>query len=83
MGAIVVALVAVSIMLVFGAVAVGVRLVGSLRQLLAAVNDTQRLVQPAIVELGEAGQVASLELAQLQAGIANLQRSGSVRQADG
>lgn len=75
-GAIVVTLVAVAVMLVLGVVVAVVRLLGAVRQLRSAVLSAQRWLEPAITELGEAGQVASLELAQLQTSIEDLRSGG-------
>jgi predicted PurR-regulated permease PerM len=72
MGAIVVLVVAMAIMLL-AAVVVGVlRLLSAVRDLRRAVNSTQQWLQPVLDELNEAGQVTSLELAQLQASVADL-----------
>ncbi|HSJ43496.1 MAG TPA: hypothetical protein VK923_02290 [Euzebyales bacterium] len=81
MGAIVVLVVAVAIMLL-AAVVVGVlRLLTAVGDLRLAVDNTQRWLQPVLDELNEAGQVASLELAQLQASVADLtaQRRSSAK----
>ncbi len=74
MGAVVVVLVAAVIMLVLGVVVAGARLVAALRRLGAVVEATQQRVQPAVNELSEAGQVANLELADLQARVDDLGR---------
>ncbi|CAN5907778.1 hypothetical protein BH23ACT10_BH23ACT10_22370 [soil metagenome] len=81
MGPIVVTLIAVAIMLVLAVVVAVVRLLGALRRLRAAVDSTRQWIGPAIAELTEAGQITSLELAQLQASASDL-GSGREQVAD-
>ena len=89
MGAVVVLVVAIAIMLLLGVVVAVLRLLTAVRGLRSAVDSAQRWLQPALDELTEAGQVTSLELAQLQASVADLtaqRRSGGQPrspQADG
>lgn len=72
MGAIVVVLFAVAIMLALAVVVAIVRLLGAWRHLRTAVDSTRQWLQPAISELTAAGQLTSLELAQLQASVSDL-----------
>jgi len=79
MGAIVVLVVAIAIMLLLAVVVAVLRVLTALRGLRSAVDSTQRWLRPVLDELNEAGQVTSLELAQLQASVADLtaqRRSG-------
>lgn len=79
MGAIVVLVVAIVVALLAAVAVVVLRLLTAVRGLRTAVESTQQWLQPVLDELNEAGQVTSLELAQLQASVADLtakRRSG-------
>jgi len=79
MGAIVILVVAIAIMLLLAVVVAVLRLLTAVRGLRSAVDSSQQWLQPVLTELSEAGQVTSLELAQLQASVADLtaqRRSG-------
>jgi predicted PurR-regulated permease PerM len=77
MSAIVVFLVAVAVMLVCAVAVAVARLATALRGLRDVVQSTQQWLEPVVAELNEGGQVATLEMAQLQASIADLRRGGS------
>jgi predicted PurR-regulated permease PerM len=69
MGAAVVTVLAVVVMLLAGVTVVGLRLVAAVRQLLAALERTRDTLQPVATELKENGEIAGLEMAQLQASL--------------
>jgi hypothetical protein len=77
MGAIVVLLVAVAIMLLCAVGVAVMRLATALRGLRDAVRSTQQWLEPVLAELNEGSQVASLEVAQLQASVADLRGAWS------
>jgi cell shape-determining protein MreC len=72
MGAIVVLVVAIAIMLLLAVVVAVLRLLTAVRGLRTAVDSSRQWLQPVLDELNEAAQVTSLELAQLQASVADL-----------
>lgn len=74
MGAIVVALLAALCMLLAGSVIAALRLVGAVRQLIAALEGVGRQLQPMVTELQENAEIASLEVSHLQTSIDALQR---------
>ena len=79
MGAIVVLVVAIVIMLLLAVVVAVLRLLTAVRALRTTVDSSRQWLQPVLDELNEAGQVARLELVQLQARVADLtaqRRSG-------
>ena len=69
MGAIVVTLVAVAIMLVLAVVVAVVRLARALGRLRRAVARSTERLEPVLTELNEAGQVTTVELAELQSSV--------------
>jgi hypothetical protein len=73
MGAIVVALLAALCMLLAGSVVAALRLVGAVRQLIAALEGVGRQLQPMVTELQENAEIASLEVSHLQTSIDALQ----------
>jgi predicted PurR-regulated permease PerM len=72
MGAIVVLVVAIVIMLLLAVVVAVMRLLTAVRALRTAVDSSRQWLQPVLDELNEGEQVMSLELAQLQASVADL-----------
>jgi predicted PurR-regulated permease PerM len=74
MGAIVVALLAALCMLLAGSVIAALRLVGAVRQLIAALEGVGRQLQPMVTELQENAEIASLEVSHLQTSIDALQK---------
>jgi predicted PurR-regulated permease PerM len=79
MGAVVTLVVAIAVMLLLAVPVAVLRLLTAVRGLRSAVDSSQQWLQPILDELSEAGQVTSLELAQLQASVADLsaqRRSG-------
>ncbi|HSK90790.1 MAG TPA: hypothetical protein VK875_05715 [Euzebyales bacterium] len=72
MGAVVVALVAIGFMLLAGVFVAALRLVTVVRQLIAVLEGTRDRLEPMITELRENGEIASLEVSQLQSTIASL-----------
>lgn len=83
MGPFVVASVVVAFALLIAVVLVAVRLVRATRTLGAEVRDVQQRLRPPLDELAESGQVATLEVAQIEERIDALRRVGSGRSADG
>jgi predicted PurR-regulated permease PerM len=75
MGAIVVALAAALCMLLAGAVIAALRLVGAVKQLIAALDGVRRQLQPMVSELQENAEIASLEVGQLQSSVDSLRAS--------
>jgi hypothetical protein len=65
--------VAIALMLAAAALVVGLRLMAAVRRLTAVLNGTWKQMEPIVTELREAGEVAGLEAAQLQANIEALQ----------
>jgi predicted PurR-regulated permease PerM len=85
MGSIVVTVVAIAIALVLAVVVAIMRLMTAVQGLHGAVKNTQQWLQPVLDELDEAGQIVSLELAQLQANVADLtaqRQSGAQPRSD-
>jgi predicted PurR-regulated permease PerM len=69
MGPIVVTVVAVAIMLVAATFVVVLRLVATVRQLIAAVEGTWRRLEPIVTELRDNGEITGLEAEQLQSSL--------------
>jgi predicted PurR-regulated permease PerM len=69
MGPVVVTVVAVAIMLVAATFVVVLRLVATVRQLIAAVEGTWRRLEPIVTELRDNGEIAGLEAEQLQSSL--------------
>lgn len=70
MGATVIALVAALCMLLAGAVIATLRLVGAVKQLIAALDGVGQRLQPMVTELQENAEIASLEVTHLQSSMA-------------
>lgn len=79
MGAAVVVVLTIVVMLLAGVAVITMRLVGAVRQLMATLERTRDALQPVTAELAENGEIAGLEVAQLQASIAAL---GDRREAE-
>jgi predicted PurR-regulated permease PerM len=69
MGPVVVTVVAVAIMLVAATFVVVLRLVATVRQLIAAVEGTWRRLEPIVTELRDNGEITGLEAEQLQSSL--------------
>jgi predicted PurR-regulated permease PerM len=69
MSPVVVTVVAVAIMLVAATFVVVLRLVATVRQLIAAVEGTWRRLEPIVTELRDNGEITGLEAEQLQSSL--------------
>ena len=69
MSPVVVTVVAVAIMLVAATFVVVLRLVATVRQLIAAVESTWRRLEPIVTELRDNGEITGLEAEQLQSSL--------------
>ena len=76
MGPVVVTVVAVAIMLVAATFVVVLRLVATVRQLIAAVEGTWRRLEPIVTELRDNGEITGLEAEQLQSSLQALGERG-------